>query len=143
MENLNQLQKDYLRGQLGRVKFVDLAAAAGCTLGQVREFATVVFEERKKRESDMWARVEAEQQALARRHFEDSVKLTGKTETELRAQFEATVDQDDLRRNLYAQLETDNREFLMDQMEEQLEAKTSEDVREQLEEYKEERSKSG
>jgi hypothetical protein len=60
MENLNQLQKDYLRGQLGHAKFVELAAAAGCTLGQVREFATVVFEERSARQAAAVAKFRAE-----------------------------------------------------------------------------------
>jgi hypothetical protein len=131
MENLNALQKDYLRGQIGRAKFVDLAEAAGCMVGQVRQFATVVFEERKRAADAQWARAQAEAQANAKRdqaQWEAKLKLIGKTEDELQAEFEEQFDEDALREKLYDELNDDNREFLMEQLEEQLEYKNDCDV---------------
>jgi hypothetical protein len=61
MENLTHEQKDTIRPLISNMKFVEIAQRAGCTKEQVRQFAGVVFAERKAAEQ---ARYETEQQRI-------------------------------------------------------------------------------
>jgi hypothetical protein len=73
MKNLQSTQKEVvsltgaqqaiLRQWIGHAKFIDLAKQAGCTVAAVREFTAVVFEERKRKQEEEYARQRAEQEA--------------------------------------------------------------------------------
>jgi len=66
---LNELQQKYIREQLDRVKFTEIAKAAGCSVDDVRRFAAERYIERKREEveRETQSRAEAAKRAAEQR----------------------------------------------------------------------------
>jgi len=74
MENLTEVQKQIIAREAGRMKFAAIALKANCLLEEVREYASIVFAQRKAEQDALWEKSKAEMAKEAAAQREDFFK---------------------------------------------------------------------